>query len=165
MIFHNIQAMEINQSTRVFYDSNESDTYKRNSTKTLRYYTNNEHSQDKYLNYSYSSLGQIPQPTRLNEYNREQAELFATVPLHLPRFNKTDDNLHPSKQTSVENELTRFNYVDKGACNKILVDEYNYFGRNIIHPNHISSHEPIPSSIVGISTRSDLKNERVNTKL
>lgn len=158
--------MNINQSTRVFYDKNESDVYTNNSVKSLRYYTNTEHSPNKYLNYSYSPLGNIPQPTRLNEYNRTQTKLFGTAPLHSPMFSIKNDDLRFLKNTDVENTLTHSNYGEgKGACNKIKIDEYNYFDRNIVHPNHVSPHDPIPSGIVGISTRTDLKNERVNTKL
>jgi hypothetical protein len=154
---------EINQFTRLYYDQIERDQKKVFSEYPLRYYVNPiskqfTHAHPSQFNIDTESELKISQPTRLNEIQRHNTEIFGTAPL----TTRYDGPIQ------VENDLLHGQVSAFNACVKPSVEEYNYFDRLISHPNFIAG-VPLPVderiSNTYISTRNDFRNVRLNKKI
>ena len=140
-----------NRQTRTRYDKDQLKLRERTDQQPLKWYTNNTQ-QNRYLEYgnmlNHYHVGTRAKPTRLNENERDNTELYGTAPymaLH-------DGNVH------IETGL--FQGRSDGLCksmNKISeYDQTNYYIRDKIPSMYAGLPLLVETDRIGHSTRNEL---------
>ena len=143
--------MQFNQQTRLFYDKDQTKLRILNSEKPLKWYTTDTQ-QNKSLEYAnqnnidVSTTLSRAAPTRLNNFNRSNTELYGTSPF-------IGRNKGP---VDVESTLQQGDVDGFNACNKQEVTEYDTFKYTVgEHVNTMYAGLPLKvmDDRVGLSTR------------
>jgi hypothetical protein len=132
--------MNLNQSTRTFYDNDEHRARNVNSATPLKYTT---FTPTRYFAHETGVLDTRPALTRTNEVDYPSTELFGTAPYQL----------HGSPYAAKEAALIHGDYSTK---TKFLTEEHPFFEQNVMHPNHVSAKKPLNTT--GVSTRNVYRN-------
>lgn len=133
--------MNLNQSTRTFYDADEYRARNINSETPLKYTTTI--APTRYFTHDVGVVDTRPALTRSNEVDYPSTELFGTAPYHL----------HGSPYAQKESRLIQGSYSTK---TKFVTEEHPFFERNVFHPNHVSAN--VPTCAPGVSTRNVYRN-------
>tara|TARA_Y100000389_G_scaffold53448_1_gene49319 strand:- start:432 stop:842 length:411 start_codon:yes stop_codon:yes gene_type:complete len=133
--------MNLNQSTRTFYDADEFRAHNINSESPLKYTTTNPPT--RYFTHEVGVVDTRPALTRMNEVDYPSTELFGTAPYQL----------HGSPYAAKEATLIQGKHTTK---TKFATEEHPFFERNVFHPNHVSANVPINTT--GMSTRNVYRN-------
>lgn len=131
--------MQLNQSTRIFYDGNEENNRHINSETPLKYMT---FKPTRYFTHEMGAIDSRPSLTRKKENDYPSTSLFGTAPY----------KLGGTPFISQESDLIQGGLITN---QKHVTEEHNFLNR-IIHPNHIVSTIPIQTN--GISTRNVYRN-------
>lgn len=142
-------VFELNQQTRLYYDTDTSRMHTINSEKPMRFHQ--EFSQARYFNTESSidtSNDLRAQPTRLNEIDLPYTDLFGTAPLRL-RTGPID----------VESGLLH-GETNHARCGKYGLEEHPFFEEHVQLPNQIPV---VVEDTVrgGSSTRNMYKNTQI----
>lgn len=137
--------MQLNKSTRTFYDGNEVSSRHVNSETPLKYMTSNP---TRYFTHEAGSLDTRPTLTRKNENDYPSTALFGTAPY----------KLHGTPFSQKESQLIHGDLI---INQKHLTEEHNYLNR-IVHPTHVTP--TIPTYPNSISTRNVYRNVNYSKK-
>lgn len=155
--------MQINQQSRLFYDTDQTSYQQTNSERTVRWYTDNL-SENKTLQYG-NTLKRIDddislrsQPTRLNEIYDINTEIFGTAP-----FKGRNDG-----PVDVESELlhridTHTDFKKQAVIEDPVFSTYN--NSNDLFYKGTDTYKTIPgviSELTSASTRNEYRNTRIN---
>lgn len=130
----------LNQSTRMFYDNDESNARRINSETPLKYTT---FTPTRYFTHEEGVVDARPALTRKNELDFPSTSLFGTAPYKLVG----------TPHAQAEAALLQGDYFTK---NRYQTEEHQFFDRNVFHPNHVQA--KIPINTTGVSTRNVYRN-------
>lgn len=132
--------MNINQSTRMFYDADEHKARHINSETPLKFTTSKP---TRYFTHESGMVDTRPKLTRRNELDYPSTSLFGTAPY----------KLRGTPHSQKESELIHGEYVTK---TKYKTTEHNFFDQNVLHPNNTFNNVTMNTN--GISTRNVYRN-------